>query len=312
MYVRLLMLSLFALVASAAQLSASAQVSSSPPRALVFGVPSIVSGPECPTSQGGGPWWDKVRAVSDTHALGWAESHVIATKDAGKTWYTLVFNDSCAGCGAGTSRIARPGPSITGPFHTLGHLNLTRGSKDNVTGTGAVASTHFSVDANGEFVRKLVGPINISGLPNLRMYAGSGDSIRLRDGSHVLVAKSVLGTGDGKLSCVAIRSVGGGFNWTFASVVASTAEVPYAAEGPSEASLAVLTNGTLMAVMRVEGQSGHYSPYISKLSDDGGLTWHSLRQMRGSWGPTATTRNTKQQQQQQQQQQTGAEPRAEQ
>ena len=147
---------------STTQLSVIASVPPTP-RALVFGSPSIVSGPECPTSQGGGPWWDKVRAVSETHALGWAESHLIATKDAGKTWYTLVFNDSCVDCGAGTSRIARPGPSITGPFHTLGHLNLTRGSANNITGTGAVDSTHFSVDSNGDFVRQLTGPIDISG-----------------------------------------------------------------------------------------------------------------------------------------------------
>ena len=143
--------------------SAIASVPPSAPRALVFGTPSIVSGPECPRSQGGGPWWDKVRAVSETHALGWAESHLIATKDTGKTWYTLVFNDSCVDCGAGTSRIARIGPSITGSFHTLGHLNLTKGSANNITGTGAVASTQFSVDSNGEFVRKLTGPIDISG-----------------------------------------------------------------------------------------------------------------------------------------------------
>ena len=36
-----------------------------------------------------------------------------------------------------------------------------------------------------------------------------------------------------------------------------------------------------MAVMRVEGEQGHYSPYISKLSDDGGRSWHSLRSLRG-------------------------------
>lgn len=83
------------------------------------------------------------------------------------------------------------------------------------------------------------------------------------------------------LACVAIRSVDGGYNWTFASVVAGEKEVPYAHEGPSESTLAVLANGTLMCVMRVEGQSGRYSPYISKLSDDSGLTWHSLRSLSG-------------------------------
>ena len=98
------------------------------------------------------------------------------------------------------------------------------------------------------------------------------------------MAKSTLSAAaspSGRLSAVAIRSTDGGFNWTFASVVASAEEVPYASEGPSEAALATLRNGTLMAVMRVDGQSGHYAPYVSKLSDDGGRSWHSLRSLRG-------------------------------
>ena len=53
-------------------------------------------------------------------------------------------------------------------------------------------------------------------------------------------------------------------------MVAKAEEVPLAREGPSEGALIALKNGTLMAVMRCDGQSGHYLPYISKLSDDGG------------------------------------------
>jgi len=141
----------------------------------------------------------------------------------------------------------------------------------------ANSSTRFFVGSDGNLKEELTAPVTISGLPNLRMFGGSGDCLTLPDKSMLCVGKSILSSGVGLLSCVAIRSIDGGFNWTFASVVASAAEVPYAHEGPSESSLAVLTNGTLMAVMRVEGQSGRYSPYISKLSYDGGLSWHSLR-----------------------------------
>ena len=79
------------------------------------------------------------------------------------------------------------------------------------------------------------------------MLGWSGGSLRLADGSLVLVAKSILADGPARLSCVALRSVDGGFSWRYAPacMVAAAEEVPYAAEGPSEASLALLPNGTL-------------------------------------------------------------------
>ena len=107
--------------------------------------------------------------------------------------------------------------------------------------------------------------MNISGLPNLRMFGGSGDYITLADGSMVGIAKSTLSKAaspSGRLSAVAIRSTDG-FNWRFAAVVARAEEVPQASEGPSEGALAILRNGTLMAVMRCDGQSGHYQPCVN-------------------------------------------------
>ena len=158
---------------------------------------------------------------------------------------------------------------------------MTEGTPSNLTGLRSLSSTRYFLDARGAFAWEAKPGVRISGLPHLRMLGFSGDSLRLPDGSLLLVAKSILGTGPGRLSCVAIRSEDGGFTWRFASVVAAASEVPYAVEGPSEASLALLANGTLLAVMRVEGQSGHYAPYISKLSDDGGRTWRALRSLRG-------------------------------
>ena len=103
----------------------------------------------------------------------------------------------------------------------------------------------------------------------------------LADGSMVGISKSILAHGNGRLSAVAYRSTDGGTAWKFASVVARSEDVPIALEGPSEGALTLLRNGTMMAVMRCDGQSGHYQPYISKLSDDGGLSWHSLRFLHG-------------------------------
>ena len=64
---------------------------------------------------------------------------------------------------------------------------------------------------------------------------------------------------------MALHSTDGGFSWTYSGVVASADEVPYAHEGPSENALAYLRNGSIVCVMRVEGESGHHSPYISKV-----------------------------------------------
>ena len=309
--------------------SLSLTLLAAPRKRLVFGAPNIVAGPptDRPAAQilNGGPFWDKVRGLSATHALG-NQFGLIATTDGGKTWSPLTFNDSCAACTAGTNLGVDAAP-LDG-FHDLGSLNITQGSKGNLTGLRSLASTRYFLGADGRFARELGAGATIDGLPSLRMLGWSGDSLRLADGSLVLVAKSILADGPARLSCVALRSVDGGFSWRYASVVAAAEEVPYAAEGPSEASLALLPNGTLLAVMRVEGQSGRYAPYaklstthhllpttysyyslrtthyvllttynslrttdlllivlllryVSKLSDDGARSWHSLRPLSG-------------------------------
>ena len=249
---------------------------------LTFGVPSIASGPEYRV-QGGGPFWSGIHRLSDTHALGWQEGQVLGTTDGGLTWsnMTAYFGASCPQCDFSTKHSVYPA-GVAG-LKTLGPLNQSFGGSGNLTGLASASSTRYFIGPDDSFARELVGPVTVTGLPNLRMYAAgsSGEYITLPDGSMVGISKSTLGSGSGRLSAVAIRSTDGGFNWTFASVVASAEEVPYASEGPSEGTLATLRNGTLMAVMRVDGQSGHYAPYISKLSDDGGLTWHSLRPLHG-------------------------------
>ena len=257
----------------------------------------IVSGPptDVPAASfdGGGPFWSNVRGLSSTHALG-NQGGIITTADGGVTWTRQNASwcnasigctaktsegvdaaEVCAGpCRHGAVEPRAPSPSrglhAQGGFHDLGYLNVTEGTPSNLTGLRSLSSTRYFLDARGAFAWEAKPGVRISGLPHLRMLGFSGDSLRLPDGSLLLVAKSILGTGPGRLSCVAIRSEDGGFTWRFASVVAAASEVPYAVEGPSEASLALLANGTLLAVMRVEGQSGHCAPYVSKLSDDGG------------------------------------------
>ena len=244
-----------------------------PSRRLVFETPpSLVMGPERPLS-GGGPWFDKVHALSTRHAVGWAESALVATADGGRTWFNPRFNDT--GCDGKTAEAMYPGVlDDCGAFHTPGEQRQA-----DITGSSSTGSTRYFVDGAGAIAREAGRGVAYTGLPELRMLGGSGGYATLRDGSLVGVAKAVLATGSGRLSCVAFRSVDGGYHWTFAAVVASAEQVPYASEGPSEGALALLKNGTLMAVMRVDGQSGHYHSYVSALSDDGGRSWRGLRSL---------------------------------
>ena len=253
-----------------------------PSRTLVFSAPSLVSGPESPT--GGGPFWTGIHSLSDTHALGLADTALIGTMDGGQTWTTLDFNDSttCPQCDWWTDNVVYEHVlEPFGGFKTLGALHQAGVRGGGITSLHANSSTRYSVGVDGRFARAIAGGVSIDGLPSLRMFGLSGGYTTLGDGSLVGISKSVLATGSGRLSAVAYRSSDGGFRWTYASTVASADEVPSAHEGPSEGALAVLRNGTLMAVMRVDGESGHYSPYISKLSDDGARSWHSLRSLRG-------------------------------
>ena len=90
----------------------------------------------------------------------------------------------------------------------------------------------------------------------------------------------------------AFRSVDNGSHWHFVSVVASAMQVPYAHEGPSENALARLHNGSLLCVMRVEGESGHHSPYISVVSVVGRGTLRSLANRAGCVRPRLLSLDT--------------------
>ena len=248
-----------------------------PPRhRLVFGAPSIMSGPECPTSQGGGPFWDRLSALSETHAL---FQDLVGSSDGGLTWKNLssVFaGDGCTQCdGKMGGRVVQLGGGAG--FRTLGNLNESSHNGSGLTGLASASSRATSVPTQASRESSLgrwprACPTSrcscrstSSSSPTAACWA-SARAYRRRE-------RAALGCG---VPCDGWR-----LQLDVASVVASAEEVPYASEGPSEGALATLRNGTVMAVMRVDGQSGHYAPYVSKLSDDGGLSWRSLRPLHG-------------------------------
>lgn len=68
-----------------------------------------------------------------------------------------------------------------------------------------------------------------------------------------------------------------GFNWKFASVVAHKADVAGSQEGPNESTLAILKDGRLIVIFRVDGGDGKpdqtHKPYMMAISQDQGHSW---------------------------------------
>ena len=228
----------------------------------------------------GGPWWQGVQRLSNSHAVG-AVPHgkTVATIDGGKTWQTL---DDFDGVGAYGGIYTTADGSA---FHNVGDHKFVSPTGENVNVTGVTAPSTVIVSlAGGSFTHNESGrAFSMSGLPfvhGLRVGPG-GASLWLRDGS-VLLTTVTSGIGAARsqyLSVVALHSHDAGYSWTYTGVVASADEVPYAHEGPSENAVAYLTNGSLLCVMRVQGENGHHSPYISKISDDEGRSWKYLRSL---------------------------------
>lgn len=224
-------------------------------------------------------WWcDGITSLSDTHALGLAGTTMLATTDSGVTWNKLPgwTNETSEFGGIHSSmesfHNSGPPPAFISPS----------GKNINVTGTISPYTTKFFLN-QGQFARALTGPFQIAGLPHLsRFRVGQGASVlQLHDGNLLATAVTTgIGTRPGLLSVVALISRDGGYNFTYTGVVASIDEVPYAHEGPSENALAHLSNGSILCIMRVEGESGHHSPYVSKVSDDLGRSWKHLRSLR--------------------------------
>lgn len=249
-----------------------------------------------------GPWMDGIRTFSADVALGAVASlgdfSFVASFDAGATWVTTPFaapvggfsahigweNDTYAMGGICFDESSDMG--LCNAYHNLG--NVSQAAEGNHTEYNASATGVFRLlnasQTNSESLSHSTGPgVAFTGIPppgvtNFRVEPSA--NIRLRD--QTLLGTVVVTLPDDPrrlLSVIAFRSVDNGSHWHFVSVVASAMQVPYAHEGPSENALARLHNGSLLCVMRVEGESGHHSPYISVVSDNEGRTWHSLRSL---------------------------------
>jgi hypothetical protein len=77
---------------------------------------------------------------------------------------------------------------------------------------------------------------------------------------------------------VVLRSEDRGQTFSHFSTVATSADAPWAAEGPSESTWVVLPDGDILCVMRTGSDRSHQhraEPMLSARSSDWGKTWHS-------------------------------------
>ena len=259
-------------------------------------MPSLAFEPPRLIAEHAGVWMDGVQGLSATHALGAVNARstfqFVATTDAGRTWSTRPFGELAPQPGRGRRTFAsgRAWQNDTwtmggirdssGSIHNLGNLTTAVGtSRRNITAAAAPACAVFSVSGAGHFVKHARGPpVAFAGIPGVeRFLPSAGATLALPGGRFVGTLVCVMADDriSGRRSVLAFVSADG-FSWRWTSVVAAAAQLPRVAEGPSENALAALRNGSVLCVMRVEGQSGHHSPYRSAVSDDGGESWHSL------------------------------------
>lgn len=79
-------------------------------------------------------------------------------------------------------------------------------------------------------------------------------------------------------SVVAYRATDGvGLVWEYAGTILDAASAPESEEGPNENDLALMADGRILCVLRLDAGDGvrsqPYRPYVRSMSSDGGLTW---------------------------------------
>jgi hypothetical protein len=190
-----------------------------------------------------------------------------------------------------------------GYFLDYGNVTSVPDKSGMYTSFNGSAVHQWSVGSDGNAtVETIDAPVVFRGLPRpATCYAKFGGCpFRLGGGSVVtipgtsparllysVIVKYAHGNGASPsqyaTSVVAFVSDDDGFTWDYLSDIASADRYPEAQEGPNENSLAVLPNGTIMAVIRWDAGDGPIShPYVNyhtTISNDGGHTWSPARLM---------------------------------
>ena len=256
-----------------------------PPQALRFSAPT-------PLPPDKGAFVDSVIGFGDRrHALGFG-SGFFATSDGGKTWSIPDFPALSSNVGLWQNDttfavLAEGGMDA----HNVGNIQFA--GRANVTSVTANASTIFAINRSGNFAAHLASApganasIRFDGIPAPGIKAfrtGGAGCLRLPDGSIVgSMIVQWMNTSGKRASIAAFRSEDGGYHWSYTGSIARADDprVP-SNEGPNENSLALLTNGSLLCIMRLDaGDAGRYHRYASSVSNDGGHSWSTAHMLNG-------------------------------
>lgn len=233
-------------------------------------------------------------------ALGYG-SGFFGSSDGGKTWnipqpWEQQPHEAMAGARAENDTTFAVLSSDGERLHNMGNIVGAAASAvamhGNVTTISTNSSTEFSFGDDGKFraaVRQAPArnaSILISGIPAPGIKAlrtGGADWLRLPDGS--LVGSLIVqwsSTPGKRTSIAAFHSVDDGYQWKFAGHIARADDPRVQSnEGPNENSLAMLSNGTLLCVMRLDaGDAGRYHRYASSVSSDG-HSWTTATMLNG-------------------------------
>ena len=163
-----------------------------------------------------------------------------------------------------------------------------------------IRATRFLYDPDTNEVSIRPGGLCVSGFP--RRVSGSNHYLRPRNRplvpfdqpvmffhGHVVptadipgLVTTMFGAWEGDpsatphLNLVCVRSDDGGVNWRYLSTIARPDDVEFEQNGPGEASVTRLEDGSLLCVFRVDGTGSAF--YTSRSRDDG-ATWQDLRRL---------------------------------
>ena len=227
--------------------------------------------------------------------LSTTDKGIVRSQDGGLTWTALggdrttidVLTAGASRHNFGTVEARYQGQRA--PFHDFWGSGATRFAID---GDGSLTAT--PLDANITFVGspRPLGCI-VTGCCNCPFRTDSGNVVQLADGSQLVVLNvfpaplaNRSASGDGS-SVAVYRSDADGVSWTFLSFVATAEDYPWSGEGPNEATLTLLADGTtLLCIVRMDAGDGHASgkPCARLRRAAPALQHRHSRLARGGWG----------------------------
>ena len=228
-------------------------------------------------------WANGMMAMSGGVALGQAEGSLFyTTRTSGASWGGVSLNTPKAG-GASPLTEATVLSADGKTLHDVSGVAAGAaggGGGGNKTSFNASTSCFFTAHDNGTFSATVKAQqIVFRGLPRPSSSIRTDGRGYVRLGANSLVMSIILDWG-----IVAYSSTDGGFGWDYIGTILTAAAAPHSEEGPNENDLALMSDGSIICVIRLDGGDGrkvlppdmkahHMLPYVKTVSTDGGKTW---------------------------------------